>query len=90
MKELTENDIMPRRCYRAKKPAAVHRFLEPALVNDRQVLWVSSDRSLVQYDSPTVSNGRRYPQVTMEKFLKWAGSDVTSIMPKGDWALWCE
>lgn len=42
---------------------------------------------MVQYDSPTVGRGRRYPTIPASKFLKWAGSDVTSKMPKGEWAI---
>lgn len=84
--DFTAVDIMPRRVYEAKRPAAASGF--PPLYNDRQVQWVSSDRTLVQYDSPTIRDGRRYPTTTMEKFLKWAGQDVTNIMPDGEWRSW--
>ncbi|MEY2653412.1 MAG: hypothetical protein RLZZ524_439, partial [Pseudomonadota bacterium] len=50
-----------------------------------QVLWVDVFRSQVQYDSPTVRNGRRQPKVTMAQFLRWAKEDVTNLMPPGDW-----
>ena len=38
----------------------------------------------VQYDSPTIHTGRKYPQVSIEKFLNWAKEDVTNKMPSGD------
>lgn len=41
---------------------------------------------IVQYDSPTVRHGKNYPKITATKFIKWAGKDVTNIMPKGEWA----
>ena len=42
---------------------------------------------MIQYDSPSVARGKKYPIVPASKFLKWASSDVTSIMPKGEWAI---
>lgn len=83
---LTAKDILPGRCYEAKRPAP-SGFI-PQLCNDRQVKWVSPTSDYVQYDSPTVRYGRRYPKVSMEKFLTWAGRDVTSLMPKGKWRDW--
>src|SRR6266849_4756633 len=70
----TADDIKPGRCYEAKRPVVVGYYRE---LNDRQVKWVNSFRTQVQYDSPTVSDGRSYPIISMEKFLKWAGRDVT-------------
>lgn len=78
---LTAEDIIPGKCYRAKKPKTHGIF--PKLIADRQVLWVDSFRSQVQYDSPTVSNGRHHPRVSMAKFLAWAGHQVT--LPAGEW-----
>ncbi len=40
---------------------------------------------MVQYDSPTVKNGKNYPSVTQTVFEKWAGREVTELMPKGEW-----
>ena len=59
--------------YRAKKPV---RCLDGGF-NDRRILWVSRDGTQVQYDSPSVGNGRRYPTVPLEKFLKWVGKEIT-------------
>lgn len=39
----------------------------------------------VQYDSPSVKPGKNYPTITLTKFLKWAGKDITDTMPKGEW-----
>jgi hypothetical protein len=77
---LTADDIKPGRCYEAKKPMTVGFYRE---LNDRQVKWVDPLR--VQYDSPTVRDGQGYPIISMEKFLKWAGRDVTELMPDCDW-----
>ncbi len=38
---------------------------------------MNEDKTKVQYDSPTIGNGRHYPTTTMEKFLKWAGKEIT-------------
>lgn len=40
----------------------------------------------IQYDSPSVKNGKNYPTIPASKFIKWAAKNVTEIMPKGDWA----
>lgn len=67
--------------YRAKKPKGVGPF--PALYNDRQIKYLGLDE--VQYDSPSVKTGSRYPKISREKFLNWAGRDVTNSLPEGDW-----
>ena len=76
---LSASDIKVGHTYEAKKPRGVF------LLNDRQVLHISSMGTVVQYDSPTVPGARSYPRISMEKFLKWAGKDVTDVMPKGEW-----
>ena len=65
--------------YRAKRPRPAGTIISP-LVNDRTVTWFS--RSHVQYDSPSVSFGRHYPTVTIEKFRAWASHDVTDELPR--------
>ena len=67
------------RVYRAKKPSN-----NGGLFNDRVVLWTNGE--FVQYDGPAVGWGRHYPKVSMEKFLAWAGRDVTDEMPPEAWA----
>ena len=67
--------------YEAKRPRSVGLF-EP-LMNDRQIKWISFNE--VQYDSPTVGLGRRYPRASKEAFLKWAARDITKEMPPGEW-----
>jgi len=73
--QLTAADIKPGRCFEAKRPKK-YSTLDGTFYDDRQVSWVSSDLSRIQYDSPTVRNGRRFPTTDMEKFLKWVGRDV--------------
>ena len=68
---LTAEDVKVGSTYRAKR---FTQFL--TATNDRHVVWISSDRSEVQYDSDTVAVGRRLPRVSMEKFLKWAKGEV--------------
>lgn len=68
--ELTANDIQRGKTYRAKKFVGT-----PTCNNDRKVVYVST--TTVQYDSDTVKNGRHYPTVSMEKFLKWVSREVS-------------
>ena len=70
------------RVYEGKKRRRCGYIFNPVW-NDRQVVYCSE--TVVQYDSPTVSNGRKYPMVSVEQFLKWAGRDVTDEMPDRDW-----
>ncbi len=73
-------ELIPGHIYRAKRPT--RNYLQE--YNDRQIIWVGMIE--VQYDSPTVANGRHYPRVSREKFLAWAGADVTEGYPKDEWA----
>ena len=70
------------RVYRAKKPKACGLF--PALYDDRMILWIGLNQ--IQYDSPSIKNGRTYPKVSLEKFQKWVAEDITDEIPKGEWA----
>jgi hypothetical protein len=79
---MEEKNIQPGKCYEAKKPVP-YGFYE--WMNDRMVLWISSDRREVQYDAPGIKVGRHYPTTTMTAFLKWAGRDVTALMPEHGW-----
>lgn len=78
-------DIKVGRVYRGKKPSIAGGMF----VNDRAVIWVGSIDG-VQYDSPSVAGGRRYPKVTTEQFRKWAARDVTDELPKGYWMEWVD
>ena len=71
-------EIKTGRVYRAKKPEVTRGYY-----NDRQVIFVGVDK--VQYDSPAVHIGRRYPTISIEKFKEWAGEDVTEKLPAGEW-----
>ena len=76
MVDLKPDDIKTGKTYRAKRPK---RLAFTNAHNDRTVLWMSSVGSIstkVQYNSPAVHIGRRYPIVPMEKFLKWASHEV--------------
>ena len=74
-------ELIVNHVYEAKKPATVGVF--ERLLNDRMIIWIGVDT--VQYDSPTVRQGRRYPTTTKKAFMKWAGRDVTTEMPAGEW-----
>lgn len=80
------SEIKVGRVYAAAKPAAVGvTFFDSGLLNDRQVKWMNSDRTLLQYDGPAVKNGRRYPTIRVEKFAAWAAKDITDEMPADEW-----
>lgn len=81
---LTKQDLKVNNVYRAKRPLRVFMF-SGDLYNDRQILYINEDTNLIQYDSPSVNNGRHYPRTTIEKFLKWANRDVTEECPKDEW-----
>jgi hypothetical protein len=65
--------------YEGKRPAVVGW----GAVNDRQIKWIGIGE--LQYDSPSVADGRRYPKVAYAEFRKWAARDITDQMPKGEW-----
>lgn len=75
-------DLITGHVYEAKRKKECGDIFNPVW-NDRQIVWIGP--FLVQYDSPTVTNGRKYPTVSIDAFLKWAKRDVTEDMPKGDW-----
>ncbi|QIM66309.1 hypothetical protein A4G16_02430 [Mannheimia granulomatis] len=87
--ELTRQDLIVGHVYEAKRKQ-VNPYRE---INDRQILWIGKEfykdeyQEVVQYDSPTVRSGQNYPKVSVIKFLKWAKSDVTVEMPKGEWRI---
>ena len=80
---MTTDDLKIGRAYRAKRPAPAGPI---SLVNDRQIKWL--DASTLQYDSPSVAEGRHFPRVSIESFLEWASHDVTDELPPGDWESW--
>ena len=76
-KELTAEDLQVGKWYRAKSPRMVGKTFgnidgEP---NDRQIIWIGLGQ--LQYDGPSVKLGARYPEQDIEKFLKWAGRELT-------------
>ena len=82
--KLTVDQIVVGHVYAAKRPSAVGPFFEP-LWNDRQVKWISKDGFYVQYDSPAIRNGGKFPTILLDKFIAWAGADITAEMPEGAW-----
>jgi len=76
--ELKQEDIAVGKWYRAKR---FNEGIFGNINNDRVVLWISSDRKEVQYDSDTVKMGQRRPVVPMEKFLKWVKEEVPAGNP---------
>lgn len=73
-------DLKVGRVYRAKRPRVVHT-LGGSYINDRQILDISPFEETIQYDSPKVGFGSRYPVISVEKFLKWAAKDITDDLP---------
>lgn len=54
------------------------------LVNDRIIIWMNAEE--IQFDSPSVADGRHYPTVSIGKFIAWADRDVTKELPEDLWA----
>lgn len=77
-------DLKAGRVYRAKRPRVVHT-LGGSYINDRQILSISPFEDTIQYDSPKVGFGSRYPVISVEKFLKWAAKDITDDLPPDEW-----
>lgn len=61
-------DLKVGRVYRAKRPRVVHT-LGGSYINDRQILSISPFEETIQYDSPKVGFGSKYPVISVEKFL---------------------
>lgn len=70
---LTADDIQVGHLYRGKR-RRVNPFTDAT--DDRVVLWISNDRTQVQYDSYFVKHGSRYHTVDMDKFLRWTKEEV--------------
>lgn len=79
--EIKRENLKVGQVWRAKKPQRVGLIRQ--YWNDRMIIYIGPAE--VQYDSPAVGNGKKYPRISMERFLKWVGSDVTAQTPKGDW-----
>lgn len=77
-------DLKVGRVYRAKRPRVVHT-LGGSYINDRQILYISPFKETIQYDSPKVGFGSKYPVISVEKFLKWAAKDITDSLPPNEW-----
>lgn len=75
-------ELIVNHVYRAKKPGPT----SSGSVNDRMIIHMGP--TTVQYDSPTVKNGKHYPSIPREQFEAWAGEDVTEGYPDGDWMGW--
>jgi len=72
-------DLKVGHLYRGKR---FREFL--GLTNDRVIIYLGRDA--VQYDSHTVRQGRHFPQVTVEAFLKWASHEVEEEKPSSSTA----
>jgi hypothetical protein len=85
---LTKADLKVGNVYSAKRPRKVQpSFFHPdeVYLNDRQIRYINLLSDVVQYDSVTVDNGRHYPKVSIDAFLRWAAEDVTDKMPDETW-----
>lgn len=78
MSELTRDDLKKGHVYRAKRYQGGKDGGRPN--NDRVILYLSSTHA--QYDADTVRDGRHYPKVEIDKFLRWAKADVTDLVAK--------
>lgn len=78
MQELTREDLIRGHVYRGKRYTGGRDGVRPN--NDRVVLHIGNTH--VQYDADTVADGRHYPKVEVDKFLRWAKADVTDEVEK--------
>jgi len=69
---LTREDIVVGGLYRAKRPARCSN----GEMNDRVVIYIGRLGLDLQYDSYSIPNGRHYPRVDMDKFLRWASHRI--------------
>jgi hypothetical protein len=81
---LTKEDLIKNHIYSAKRKQYLG-FHD--MINDRMIIWMSETK--IQYDSPTIRDGRHYPTIPIEQFLKWAKEDVTPKLPIGGWRTKC-
>ena len=61
-------DLKVGRVYRAKRPRVVHT-LGGSYINDRQILYISPFEETIQYDSPKVGFGSRYPVINEKIYV---------------------
>lgn len=83
-------DLKVGRVYRAKRPRVVHT-LGGSYINDRQILYISPFKETIQYDSPKVGFGSRYPVISVEKFLNENRTNTAvkkSLYPVPSRGLW--
>jgi hypothetical protein len=74
---LIATDLKDGATYRAKKPIKKWTFQHGEHFNDRIIIWRNDTH--VQYDGPAVRTGSKYPKITVEEFLQWAGTEVEDI-----------
>ncbi len=79
---MIREDLIRGHVYEAKRP----RRTGFNFCNDRMLIYMGTYQ--VQYDSPVLQFGSKYPRVTIEKFLAWAGRDVTEETPPKSWRDW--
>jgi hypothetical protein len=76
--ELKPEDITVGKWYRGKNFRA---GIFGNINNDRVVVWISPNRTEIQYDGDTVKMGQRRPIIPMEKFMKWVKDEVPEGNP---------
>lgn len=57
------------------KVGEVYRPRKGSRSSEREILWISADGRMIQYDGPAVRLGRHHPTVSVDSFVKWAGLD---------------
>lgn len=67
--------------YRGKK-VRVTGFINP-VYDDRSIMYL--DQDVVQFDHPSLRNGKHYSKTTRERFIAWAARDATDQCPPGEW-----
>jgi uncharacterized protein YpmB len=70
--QLGLEDIHIGKAYRGKKP---RKIKGTDIYDDRLVIWISKDKSKVQYSSASGFN-KHYPSTSTDKFLRWVKKEL--------------
>lgn len=73
--QLEVDDLVLGVMYRGKNPRNIATIFRD-VYDDRILVWLSPDRTVLQYDGPGVPKGMHTPTVKTEDFLAWVSHAV--------------
>ena len=62
--------------YSDKQPQKIQTIVRDVL-DDRIIVWINTDRTVLQYNGPEVAKDTGNQTISVEKFLTWASHKVT-------------